>query len=352
MLFYIHIPFCDSKCHYCSFNSYVDKFFLKDKFLEALKKQIIFEIERFEITSNSIETLYIGGGTPSTIEASKYEDIFRLLKPYFKKDIQISIEANPNSATLDWLQGVKKFGVDRVSFGVQSFDDKKLKFLGRSHNSNQAKEAIKNAKIAGFENISIDLIYGSSRDSVESIKKELMEIDRQEINHISLYSLTLEEHTKFFGKNEVVDDSIKNAEYLTEEIQKRGFEWYEISNFGKGYQSEHNLGYWKYRDYVGAGCGAVGFRRDRRFYTQNSIEEYVKNPLSINEEVLSEENIKLEKIFLGFRSNIGVDRELLNAKELGKVEILCEENRVEFKNNRYFNSNFFLSDELALFLTS
>ncbi len=350
MLFYIHIPFCDSKCYYCAFNSYVDKFHLKDNFIEALKKQIIFEIQRYKIQKNSIETLYIGGGTPSTICPLKLKEIIDLIKPNFDKNIQISIEANPNSASLKWLKGVKSLGVNRISFGVQSFDDKKLKFLGRNHTSVIARLGIENAKKVGFENISIDLIYGTSLDTKQSLKKELEEIDKLDINHISLYSLTLEENTKFFEKSEVANDNLANAKFLISQIQKRGFEWYEISNFGKNSYSEHNLGYWRYKDYVGAGAGAVGFLKDRRFYSENSIEKYIKNPTFVTEEVLSKDDMKFEKLFLGFRSIVGVNKNILNQNELKKIKILLDEKKIMEKDNRYFNKDFLLADELALFI--
>ena len=352
MLFYIHIPFCDSKCYYCSFNSYVDKFHLKDRFIEALKKQIIFEIDRYEIKKNSIETLYIGGGTPSTIGFLKLEEVINLIKPYFKKNIQISIEANPNSATLKWLNGVKRVGINRISFGVQSFDDEKLKFLGRTHNSIQAKNSVENAKLAGFENISIDLIYGTVLDDKKLLKKELEEIKKLNINHISLYSLTIEEGTKFFDNQKVANDNLENGEFLIDEIQNLGFEWYEISNFGKKNYSEHNLGYWRGKNYVGVGAGAVGFLENRRFLSQNNIEKYIKNPTKTEIEILSNDDMKFEKLFLGFRSIVGVGENILNLKELKKIDILLQEKKIEKKNGKFYNKNFFLSDELALFIIS
>ena len=145
MLLYIHIPFCDSKCSYCAFNSYVDKFHLKESYMKALEVQLVYELERFLASTNSIESVFIGGGTPSTISPKLYEPIFERLKPYLACGIEITSEANPNSATKEWLHGMWELGVNRISFGVQSFNREKLKLLNRSHTPTQALDAINNA---------------------------------------------------------------------------------------------------------------------------------------------------------------------------------------------------------------
>ncbi len=352
MLLYIHIPFCDSKCYYCSFNSYVDKFHLKDKIVKAMIKQFEEEIERFNIENKSIETLYIGGGTPSTLEISDYKTLFNEIKPYLKENIQISIEANPNSATKEWLEGIYNLGVNRISFGVQSFNDRKLKFLGRNHNSKVAKERIKLASEIGFKNISIDLIYGTALDDKRLLFNELLEVDKLNINHISLYSLTLEENTKFYNREEKKNDNEENAKYFIKEIEKRGFFRYEASNFGKNYISQHNLGYWQYKNYIGIGSGAVGFLKDKRFYTEKNLENYIKNPLFREIENLSKEEIKIEKLFIGLRSIVGVEESILNKKERKRVTILEENGKILRREGKIYNKEFFLSDEIALFILS
>ena len=145
MLLYLHIPFCDSKCSYCAFNSYVDKFYLKESYMQALFVQLKHELKRFDAKPNSIETLFIGGGTPSTVAPKLYKDIFTLLASYLKPKSEITSEANPNSATYEWLDGMYKLGVNRISFGVQSFDAQKLKTLNRAHTPQMAKDALLNA---------------------------------------------------------------------------------------------------------------------------------------------------------------------------------------------------------------
>lgn len=351
MLLYIHIPFCDSKCSYCAFNSYVDKYYLKDAYMSALYTQLEFELKRFSATKNSIETLFIGGGTPSTIEPKLYEKIFNLVRPFLSDDAEITIEANPNSATYEWLLGMYKLGVNRVSFGVQSFNQEKLKILNRAHTKEQAKNAVLNAKKVGFKNISLDLIYATLGDTKELLKEDIKTAFSLPINHISAYALTIEENTPFESKPYMSKESLKITEWFFNEIQANGFKQYEISNFGT-YKSYHNLGYWKYKDYIGAGSGAVGKFNTKRFYPQVELQKYIKNPLDIREEELSAEDKKIEQIFLGFRSCVGVESKILNAEELKKATLLVNEKKLKYKNDCFYNKNYLLADEIALFLSS
>ena len=349
MLVYIHIPYCDSKCHYCSFNSYVDKFDTRADYMKALHKQLAFELERFEAKANSIQTLFIGGGTPSTVSAELYAPIFELLKPYLQKDAEITTEANPNSATKVWLEGMKDLGVNRVSFGVQSFNENKLKELNRAHTPKQAKESISTAKELGFEHLSLDLIYNYKDDTKELLSSDIEQAFELPIDHISAYELTIEDGTKFSSTPEVRQEDENLAFFVVDEIKKHGFTHYEISNFGS-YQSRHNKGYWELEDYIGAGAGAVGFLKDTRYYPQTGIEQYISAPLNITEELLTQEELLTEKIFLGLRSNIGVERSLLPAKMLKNAQFLYAEGKLNCDNTHFYNENFFLSDELALYI--
>ena len=345
MLLYIHIPFCDSKCHYCSFNSFTKNHHLKKDYIKALLKQLNFEFERFKVNKN-IESVFIGGGTPSVLDVKYYEEIFKIVSPHFKDNIEITIEANPNSATYEWLKNIKEFGINRVSFGVQSFNDKKLKFLGRSHNSKDALKAINNAQKSGFENISIDIIYDTALDNKELLKKDIDLALSLPINHISAYSLTIEENTLFENKKDV-KKSDENIGYFLKKIIP--FEQYEVSNFGK-YKCFHNIGYWKLKDYIGVGAGAVGFLKNKRFYPKNDLFEYIKDPLDIKVENLTQKEITVEKIFLGFRSFIGVDKKILNKDMEKRAKILIKENKLYEKNGKIYNKNFFLADEISLFI--
>lgn len=351
MLLYIHIPFCDSKCSYCAFNSYVDKFHLKIEYMLALKKQLEHELKRFNAQKNSVETIFIGGGTPSTVSPELYEPIFNLLKPYLQDNIEITSEANPNSATYDWLEGMKKLGVNRISFGVQSFNEKKLKLLNRAHNPQMAINAVQNASKLGFKNLSLDLIYATLGDTKELLEHDIKTALSLPINHISAYALTIEEGTAFEGKKEMSNEQLSLTKWLFKTIQKHGFEQYEISNFGS-YKSKHNMGYWLYKEYMGVGAGAVGKLLTSRLYPQTDIDAYIKNPLEITIEELSDEDVKIEKIFLGLRSFIGVDMKILNKDELKRADILLKEKKLFQKETMLYNENFLLADEIALYLTS
>lgn len=349
MLIYLHIPYCDSKCHYCSFNTYVDKFETQSRYMKALYTQLAYELERFVARPNSVETLFIGGGTPSTISPELYRPIFELLRPYLKEHAEITTEANPNSATPSWLEGMKALGVNRVSFGVQSFNPQKLKALNRAHNPQQAKDAIHHAKALGFAHLSLDLIYNYQGDTRSLLSNDIQEAFSLPIDHISAYELTIEDGTKFSQTPEVRQENEDLAFFVAEEIEKRGFKAYEISNYGT-YQSRHNKGYWELKDYIGAGAGAVGFLKDKRFYPQTDIEAYVSNPQKITEEPLTADELLTEKIFLGLRSTVGVERSLLTEKMGQKADHLVKEKKLHSDATRYYNTNFFLSDELALYI--
>jgi len=349
MLVYIHIPYCDSKCYYCSFNSYTSLFHTKNSYMSALEINLEYELERFNVQIGDIESIFIGGGTPSTIEPDLYKNIFKKLNRFIDKDIEITVEANPNSASINWLDGIFNLGVNRISFGVQSFNNKKLKILNRTHSFKDAVKAIQNANRVGFKNISIDLIYGLSSDTEELLKDDIDRAFNLPINHISTYELTIEDNTKF-SKNPNIKIDNDNLGYLIrDEVSKRGFEQYEVSNYGR-YKSIHNLGYWKLKDYIGVGAGAVGFLKDKRLYPNRDILEYIKKPNFIKNEELTQQDIFLEKIFLGLRSEIGVKKDILTDDIQKKANILVEEGKLTLKNNIYKNQNFFISDEIALYL--
>jgi len=317
--------------------------------MDAIIKQFDKEIERFELEKNSIESVFIGGGTPSTITPKLYKPLFKNLSPYLKKDIEITTEANPNSASKKWLEGMRELGVNRVSFGVQSFDESKLKFLNRSHSKEMSINAVEDAKNVGFEHISIDLIYATALDSKELLKRDLDTAFSLPIDHLSAYALTLEEGTKFFSMPNVKKDDEEFANWIREEIIKRGFNQYEVSNFGK-YESLHNKGYWRYLPYIGIGAGAVGFLKNRRFYPSKDIQEYIDDPLYRDIEELSDEDIKREKILLGLRSTIGFKSSILNQKERAKAEFLVSERKLKKDNSRYYSNDLFLADEITLYI--
>jgi len=351
MLLYIHIPFCDSKCFYCAFNSYTSLHILKDQYIQALKKQLEFELKNH---NKKIKTVFIGGGTPSTIEAKKYEEILQIIKPYLENNTcEITIEANPNSAKNTWLEKIYNMGINRVSFGVQSFDDKKLDFLGRNHNKTQAIEAINKAYKIGFKNINCDIIYDTKLDTKELIDNDLNIISSLPINHVSAYSLTIEEGTKFFHKSNVKVEDEDMANYIFKRLNNMGFYQYEISNFAKNEnaRSKHNLGYWEYKEYLGIGSGAVGCVNNQRTYTPNDIQNYIQTPLKYTQiEKLTPKDILIEKTLLGFRSIVGVDISQFDNKTLDKIEQLIKADKLYKKKTKVYSKEFIIADELVLFL--
>lgn len=350
MLAYLHIPFCDSKCHYCAFNSYDNKSVLKQNYMQQITKQLRYELEKFNTPPKSIRSLFIGGGTPSTIQASWYAPFFEMITPYLADNAEVTSEANPQSATKEWIEGMRALGVNRLSFGVQSFNAQKLTFLGRNHTPKHALDAIASAAKLGIQNISLDLIYGTALDTPALLQEDLNIAASLPINHLSAYALTLEEETPFFKRNDVANGSEELAKDFVHAIIQAGFPQYEISNFGT-YQSVHNKGYWEHQDYLGIGAGAVGFLKNRRFYPAKEIEAYVQNPLFQEIEKLSFEDLHVEKIFLGLRSMIGIALACFSPKEMVQVNILVEENKLTCKDHRVFNTDYFLSDEIALFIT-
>lgn len=316
--------------------------------MHSLRNQLEYELKRFGAdVRNPIETVFIGGGTPSTVSPELYRPLFETFSPFLAPDAEITSEANPNSATRQWLDGMRNLGVNRISFGVQSFDPAKLETLARAHNPKQALDAVHNAHNSGFEHLSVDLIYGVAGDTRALLEYDLEQAFSLPIDHLSLYALTIEDFTPFAQTPQMAEESLELTRWLFDSVQSRGFTQYEISNFGT-YRSKHNLGYWEHREYMGVGAGAVGFQRDKRFYPPTDIASYIQNPLNIRIEPLSTSDLLSEKLFLGFRSIVGVEASLLNADQLKKAQMLVSEGIIEYRHERFFNKDFLLADEIAL----
>lgn len=310
---YIHIPFCKGgKCNYCSFVSY-GNIELKDNYLKALKRQI-----KAEYKGEVLNTLYIGGGTPSLLSVNDIDGLLELFN--ISDDAEITLEANPDSTKEDYFKSLNNTAINRLSVGAQTFDDKILKLIGRKHNSVQTIEAIKSAKAAGFDNISIDLIYGLPEQDLNAFKKDLDIAVSLGIQHISLYGLKIDEGCYFY---ETQPPNLPNSDmqadlYLlaVETLKNAGFEHYEISNFAKkGYESKHNLNYWDNNTYYGFGAAASGYLNCIRYTNQRDLKLYIRDPFfRISETKLSKQEIMEESIFLGFRKITGIDVEKINTQ--------------------------------------
>ncbi|MCI7046804.1 MULTISPECIES: radical SAM family heme chaperone HemW [Helicobacter] len=347
---YLHIPFCDSKCGYCAFNSKTNKNHLKEEYMQALSKDLQNKLLDFSISK--VTSLYIGGGTPSVVKSQQYHNIFNILEPYFIQDIEINIEANPNSLSLEWIGDLKQMGVNRLSLGVQSFFADKLRFLERNHRVDSVFESIDNATKVGLENLSIDLIYGTPFCNQDLLNQEIQIASKLPINHISAYQLSIDEGSRFSiqKKQEFSGEFAGFASmghFVREELRQAGFLQYEVSNYSRGYQSRHNLAYWEQKDYLGVGAGGVGCIAGVRSYGVCEIEEYLKET-EYTQEILSQRDLDLEHLFLGFRSCVGVLEDKITKKK--ELEILLKEKKVEKKAERIYAKDYFLGDELALFL--
>ncbi|TQR33722.1 coproporphyrinogen III oxidase family protein [Campylobacter sp. MIT 99-7217] len=350
MHLYLHIPFCESKCHYCAFTSLR----LKDEkaYMDALLKDLISKKSLFE--KEKITTLFIGGGTPSCVKARHFERIFDFLQPFLASKCELTSEANPSSASFNWLKKMKELGLNRLSFGAQSFNEKKLHFLGRIHSSKQIFKAFENALKAGFKNLNIDLIYDTKLDDKKMLEFELKELSKLDfLTHVSAYSLSIEKNTAFAKRPKFKKNAPLLASFFIKELEKLGFKQYEISNFcKKGFKCKHNLAYWQGKNYLACGLSGVSFYENARFYTRPNLKAYIKEPLFRSKELLSKQDLNLEHLFLGLRSCVGIKKARLDESTLQRANLLLEEKKLEFKRGSFFNKNFLLADELVLFLQS
>lgn len=314
---YIHIPFCCQKCNYCDFTSFSGGDVDYDKYVDVLIRELEFKKEKFKL--NLLDTIYIGGGTPSVLSLSSLEKLLSYIKGNFAfaPSYEFTMEGNPESIVKDKLILMHRYGVNRLSIGVQSFNDHILKFLGRSHNKAQVFEAFQKAREAGFKNISIDLIYGIPDETLESWQETLLTARKLSPEHISLYQLKIEEGTPLYqrllrNEIEIFSDDLGEEIYLwnMEILEKENYNNYEISNYAKdGYPSRHNLQYWNYLPYAGAGFGAIGFYGNYRSEFKGNYKEYLNNKIftedSFRKEYISEKEQISEYIIMNLRKSEG-----------------------------------------------
>ncbi len=353
MILYIHIPFCESKCGYCTFNSYTNVNHLKDAYIESLLLDLKATLTLWQTThkQDTLESIYIGGGTPNTLDSSAYAKIFELIFKFtpFSEVKEITIEANPNLLDSSWCEDLRGFGVNRISIGVQSFFDDKLAFLERTHSYSDIFSALDSVK--NFKNVSIDLIYDTPLDSALRIKQEIANLKSLPINHISAYSLMLEKGSSLYDKYKNVPEKESLCNVVAENIEKIGFVQYEVSNYHKGHKSLHNLSYWQGKEYLGCGAGAFGRIGNVRYHKEKSIESYIKNQSLTHNENLDSKDLDFEEVFLGLRCEIGAPLDKINQK---KVQILLDEKKCILQDyqgkQRIRACNLFLADEIALWL--
>lgn len=281
---YLHLPFCAQKCTYCDFLSFPGSPEVVRQYLTALAQEV--ELVRPLLESRGVATVYFGGGTPSLLPAETLAELLHCILPNPGDSVEVTLEANPGTVSLNSLSSLRRSGFNRLSFGVQSLRSGELKLLGRIHSATQAKEAVRQARQAGFSNLSLDFLFGLPGQSRGDLVLTLMEALSLEPSHLSLYALTLEKGTPLAravadGRLSLPsDDEVADAyQAAVELLEGDGFERYEISNFAKGeppspFRSRHNQVYWHYGEYLGLGLGAVSFLEGFRRRNTNSLEEY------------------------------------------------------------------------------
>ena len=315
---YIHIPFCLSKCGYCSFYS-IKSVDLIPEYIVALKK----EIKHYRNIFSSFDTIYIGGGTPSLLTPKQFIEIFTSIYKYFNidTDSEITLETNPGDISFNYLNKMKNLGINRLNIGIQSFDDKILQLLGRRHSAKDAIAAIEAAREAGFNNMGIDLIYGVHGVSIKSWENTLQKAVSFAPEHISCYQLSLGENTPLYKKYSsegwhLPDENTELKLFSTtaDELENAGYIHYEVSNFARldKFKSRHNQKYWRHTPYLGLGPAAHSFLNNKRWWNKAAVNTYLKEiaagkmPVE-DTETLSLEQLQLEALFLGLRTKAGID---------------------------------------------
>lgn len=304
MHIYVHVPFCDSICSYCDFFRVKTTPQLIDKYIEALRK----EINLFDI--KNIKTIYFGGGTPSALSVNQIDELLSLFDGYLDSVEEYTFEANPENLDIEKLRILKKHGVNRISLGVQTLNDKLLVLLNRKHRSEDVLGIINLIHSVGIHNISIDMMYALPYQSVEEFTGHLETIVNWPITHVSIYSLTIEEHSEFARKHiDALDNELEGIMY--EEgvriLEENGFIRYEVANFGReNYHSRHNLGYWNYDPYYGLGPGAVGFIDNVRYENTHNLVDYFDGKYRIEEEYTDFKEQMFEYIMVGLRKCEGI----------------------------------------------
>lgn len=331
---YLHIPFCRQACHYCDFH-FSTQLSGKRQLINAILKEI--ELQKNYLHHTTLSTIYFGGGTPSLLNSSELDEIFDKIHAHFyvSHDAEITFEANPEDLSKEYLAILKQRGINRLSIGIQSFQDKNLVFLHRNHNTESSKLAIQNAQMAGFKNISVDLIFGIPGSTRLELEKDILTAVELDVQHISAYSLTIEPKTVFGvrkSKNqfqEIPDGEMAKQFQITHDLlEENGYEGYEISNFAKnGNYSKHNTSYWMQEEYLGIGPSAHSFNGiSRQWNVSNNIKycQSIENSL-INAEIehLSEADKLNEYIMTRLRTQWGIDLEYIkNAGSNEQIETI------------------------------
>ena len=314
---YIHIPFCNTICSYCDFPKILSNVCHKNIYLDELRKEIIKNYKNDEIN-----TIYIGGGTPSILSKEELKKLLEITNIFNKKNLaEFTIECNIESIDEEKLKLMIHYGVNRISIGIESFDKKIICYLGRFHTK---KESLKKIKLVKkyFENINIDLMYAVPNQSIKSLKKDIKTCLKLKVPHVSCYSLIIEPHTKLYNENtNYIDEEIDYKMYKIIDKKLKKYNHYEISNFAlEGHESKHNLVYWNNDEYYGFGMGASGYIDGIRYTNTKNINEYLSGNYRYEENILTEKEKMQEEMFLGLRKLKGVNIDNFEKKYHKKIE--------------------------------
>ncbi|MBN2766787.1 MAG: radical SAM family heme chaperone HemW [Paludibacteraceae bacterium] len=354
---YIHIPFCKQRCTYCDFYTQVAPQMIPD-LVNALCREM--DIRSDYNQHATIDTIYFGGGTPSLLSAAQFNLIFSAIFSYFSvcSDAEITFEANPDDLSPEFFSEIRKLPFNRISIGIQSFDDNDLKAINRRHTAQQAESAIMLAREAGFRNISIDLIYGLPGQTLSAWEKQLDKGLNLQPEHISIYGLTYEKDTKLWKQREkglisVVNEEqmIDMYELLIDKTAQAGYEAYEISNFAKpGFRSRHNSAYWKLTPFIGLGPSAHSFDGNSRQWNIASTRKYIDaiahNNIFFEKEALSDNEKFNDFVMISLRTKEGIDTEIIYKLFGSKLSAL-----LNFNVAKYIESGHIISENKKLFLS-
>lgn len=339
---YIHIPFCSNICSYCDFSKVFYNEDNVNRYLLMLEK----ELDSYQI--KDITSIYIGGGTPSSLNETQFDKLLSLVSSYYKEGMSFCVEANFENLTEEKIKLLNKYHVNRVSLGVQTFNDELLKLLNRKHTKDDMFGVINNLIKYNIEDINLDLIYALPNQTIEMVKEDLDIITSLPIKHISTYSLMVNPNTIFGVKKikEQDEDKVREMyDLIYSYLKDKGFNRYEVSNFSKvGYESKHNLIYWRNEEYYGIGLGASGYLDDVRYDNTKSLTKYLDGVTRFNEEQLDEKDKEFYFIMLGLRLKEGI--EVTNQKYIERLDSLIDKGLIEKINNRYkvTDNNLFILD--------
>lgn len=317
---YIHVPFCKDICAYCDFVRCRYQKNVADAWLRRMKEDIT------QTMTSHFKTIYIGGGTPTALSDEQFDTLLQTIKPYTLSCIEYTLEANPDSLTMNKIELLQKGKVNRISLGIQTFQQSLQHTIHRFHTIEHIQQLLSNLHRHDIHNVSIDLMYGLPKQTFEMWKQDLETAVSLSITHISLYALTIEEHSEFGRKGVQPADTVLEAdmyEYAIKFLNEHGFQQYEISNFAKyGMESKHNITYWNYEDFIGIGCGASGKELHCRYENTRNIHTYIKEGSSPNIIPLSKQDEMFEMIMMSLRMTRGMD--IQEFQQRFNIDVRCK----------------------------